>query len=55
MFLLQTPGGGGFGLAELDSGEPDRKKKKFQKETGAASTVVGRGSVYDYQRAQESV
>ena len=56
MFLLQTPGAGGFGEPESESREPDRKKKRLQKEAaGPALSTVGRGSVYDYQRTQESV
>ena len=54
VFFLQTPGGGGFGHEE-NSVEPDRKKKRMDKDTGSVSTIVGRGSVYDYQRTQESV
>ena len=55
IFLLQTPGGGGFGQLENELAEPDRKRKRLDKETATVSTTVGRGSVYNYQRAQESV
>ncbi|XP_052817623.1 5-oxoprolinase-like [Mya arenaria] len=60
VFKLQTPGGGGYGQQENEPsknddgqvGEPDRKKRKVQ---GTSRTMVGTGSVFEYQRAQESV
>jgi len=64
VFLLQTPGGGGYGNQNgsqpdnehmgpgTDSGEPDTKKRRTQ---GTNQTMVGTGSVFEYQRAQESV
>lgn len=53
MFYLQTPGGGGFGKKEKSEDEPDRKKKRLEKE-GPSLSKVGSGSVYDYKRVQES-
>ena len=55
IFLLQTPGGGGYGKLDDITAEPDRKRKRTDKDTATVSTTVGRGSVYEYQRAQESV
>lgn len=59
MFLLKTPGGGGFGAADSDEPEAsDRaKRRKFNTEVEKRklpSSHVGRGSVFDYKRAQES-
>ncbi|XP_076111400.1 5-oxoprolinase-like isoform X2 [Mytilus galloprovincialis] len=59
VFLLKTPGGGGFGAADSDEPEAsDRaKRRKFNTEVEKRklpSSHVGRGSVFDYKRAQES-
>ncbi|XP_060073815.1 5-oxoprolinase-like [Ylistrum balloti] len=54
VFLLQTPGGGGYGTQEsadsIDEDEGRRKRRKVD----VPSSVVGRGSVYEYKRTQES-
>ena len=44
-FLLETPGGGGFGAP---GSAPSREEK-------VSKTFVERGSVYEYRKAQESV
>lgn len=45
VFILETPGGGGYG-------EP-REKQDFTKKT--TKTFVERGSIFEYRKAQESV
>ncbi|XP_053402483.1 5-oxoprolinase-like [Mercenaria mercenaria] len=55
VFLLQTPGGGGYGTVDGQTDEePDRKRRKVGKQTSTL-TKVGTGSLYDYKRSQESV
>ncbi|KAL4234607.1 hypothetical protein ACF0H5_006248 [Mactra antiquata] len=49
VFLLKTPGGGGYGIPDIHSG-----CKKIKLEAPSLS-MVGTGSVFDYKRAQESV
>ena len=44
-FLLETPGGGGFGAP----GSAPLREEKVSK------TFVERGSIYEYRKAQESV
>lgn len=58
MFLLKTPGGGGYGPVDDEGhGEIQSKKRKLETNTEKSnlpSSHVGRGSVFDYKRAQES-
>lgn len=49
--MLQTPGGGGYGLPD---DQPDLKRRRLDKDMPSLS-MVGTGSVFDYKRAQESV
>ncbi|KAK3085711.1 hypothetical protein FSP39_007638 [Pinctada imbricata] len=60
VFLLRTPGGGGYGepeeVEEAGTSTP-RKRKAIQSPRGRPKNKmshVGRGSVYEYKRAQES-
>jgi N-methylhydantoinase B/oxoprolinase/acetone carboxylase alpha subunit len=55
VFLLQTPGGGGYGYKDKQAeDEPDRKRPRL--DTGKSTlTMVGTGSVFDYKRSQETV
>ena len=58
VFLLKTPGGGGYGPVDDEGhGEIQSKKRKLETNTEKSnlpSSHVGRGSVFDYKRAQES-
>lgn len=62
VFQLQTPGGGGYGTAVSNTDQPQEKKVKKENETQLNSenkpalpaSLVGRGSVFDYSRTQES-
>ncbi|KAJ8342612.1 hypothetical protein SKAU_G00325400 [Synaphobranchus kaupii] len=54
MFCLYTPGGGGFGMEDMDQEEgngssPPMKRKR------PCETFLERGSVFEYRRVQESV
>jgi N-methylhydantoinase B/oxoprolinase/acetone carboxylase alpha subunit len=48
VFRLLTPGGGGYGCPNVTSTEEDTSQEKLP-------MFIERGSVYEYQRAQESV
>lgn len=52
VFLLQTPGGGGYGSP--GEGEANEDMKDERKRRRIDTSVVGRGSVYEYKRTQES-
>ena len=56
--MLKTPGGGGYGpVDDGDNGEIQSKKRKLETNTERSNlpaSHVGRGSVFDYKRAQES-
>jgi len=54
VFYLQTPGGGGYGKEVEGHDQPERKRRKVD-QVDVKLSKVGTGSVYDYQRAQESV
>ncbi|KAL5022418.1 hypothetical protein ScPMuIL_001573, partial [Solemya velum] len=62
VFLLQTPGGGGYGKQVSCTAQPQRKKAKKEDQADLSSgnklppsvSLVGRGSVFDYSRTQES-
>lgn len=47
-----TPGGGGYGSPEV-GGASDEDTRK-QRKVDTPSSAVGRGSVYEYKRMQES-
>lgn len=47
IYEMLTPGGGGYG-------DPNTSKA-YEENKGSGDAFVGRGSVYEYQRAQESV
>ena len=47
MFRLLTPGGGGYGTPDLEATKQDERHKSPE--------FLARGSVHEYQMAQESV
>ncbi|XP_074000836.1 LOW QUALITY PROTEIN: 5-oxoprolinase [Numenius arquata] len=53
VFLLQTPGGGGFGSPE-DGGDPQVGGDP-EEGTGPPRSFAERGSLFEYRRAQEAV
>lgn len=57
VFYLQTPGGGGYG-SEQELKTETRKRKQRSSEEGSKAkkghSLVGRGSVFEYKKSQES-
>lgn len=57
MFYLQTPGGGGYG-SEQELKTETRKRKQRSSDEGSNAkkghSLVGRGSVFEYKKSQES-
>ena len=51
VFLLATPGGGGYGTP---GEEQPQEQQEAEEGTAPSQRFLPRGSVYDYQRSQES-
>ncbi|XP_061197337.1 5-oxoprolinase-like isoform X1 [Saccostrea echinata] len=57
VFYLQTPGGGGYGSEQEQETDTRKRKRKSSDEGSKAKkghSLVGRGSVFEYKKAQES-